>query len=116
MVAGPGPEPWAAAGGDAPPLASAPVADDDRMRQLADLVGRQAASLDVWKDAELHVIEVMFRERLAILGVEPGPELAAGLMAVAQLLSESAPEFGGDARDTLADVAVLGLRLLDPDC
>jgi hypothetical protein len=91
------------------------VADDDPVRQLADLVGRQAAGLDVWKDAELHVIEVMFRERLAVLGITPCADLAAGLMALAQLLSESAPEFGGDARDTLADVAVLGLRLLEPD-
>ena len=46
--------------------------------------------------------------------IEATPELAAGLMATAQLLAERSPEWGGDARDTLAEVAVLGLRLLDP--
>ncbi len=33
-------------------------------------------------------------------------------MAVAYLLAERAPEWGGDQRGTLGDVAVLGLRLL----
>ena len=34
-------------------------------------------------------------------------------MAAAQLLAERSPEWGGDARDTLSEVAVLGLRLLN---
>jgi hypothetical protein len=85
------------------------------MRLLAELVGRQAANLEVWADAELCVLEVMLRERLAVLGIDPAPEMGAVLMAVAQLLAERAPEWGGDARQTLAEVAVLGLRLLEPD-
>ena len=83
------------------------------LRELAELIGRQAAGLDVWEDAELCVLEVCLRERLAVLGIEVTPELAAGLMAVAQLLAERSPEWGGDSRDTLAEVAVLGLRLLN---
>ena len=91
------------------------VGEDEQLRQLAELVGQQACNLDVWTSAELCVLEVLLRERLAALGIEPSPEVGACMMAVAQLLSERAPEFGGDARDTLAEVAVLGLRLLDPD-
>ena len=88
---------------------------EDHLRDLAELVGRQADSLDVWTSAELCVLEVLFRERLATLGIRPSPEVGACMMAIAQLLSERAPDFGGDARDALAEVAVLGLRLLDPD-
>ncbi len=89
------------------------MAPERELRELAELIGRQAAGLDVWEDAELCVLEVCLRERLALLGIEVTPELAAGLMATAQLLAERAPEWGGDARDTLAEVAVLGLRLLN---
>ena len=88
---------------------------DDAARDLADLVGEQAATLEVWANAELHVLEVVLRERLATLGVEPTPDLGVALMAVAQLLAERAPEWGGDARGVLCEVAVLGLRLLDPE-
>jgi hypothetical protein len=90
------------------------VTSDDHQRDLADLVGRQAATLEVWQNAELCVLEVMLRERLALLDIEPTQELAVALMTTAQLLAERAPEWGGDARGTLAEVAVLGLRLLDP--
>lgn len=83
------------------------------MGDLTDLVSRQAASLQCWESAELHLLEVMLRERLAALGIRPTAETGATLMAVAQLLAERAPEFGGDARDALVEVAVLGLRLLD---
>ena len=89
------------------------MAPERELRELAELIGRQAAGLDVWEDAELCVLEVCLRERLALLGIEVTPELAAGLMATAQLLAERSPEWGGDARDTLSEVAVLGLRLLN---
>ena len=89
------------------------MAPERELRELAELIGRQAAELDVWEDAELCVLEVCLRERLALLGIEVTPELAAGLMATAQLLAERSPEWGGDARDTLSEVAVLGLRLLN---
>ncbi len=91
------------------------MAAERELRELAELIGRQAAGLDVWEDAELCVLEVCLRERLALLGIETTPELAVGLMAAAQLLAERSPEWGGDARDTLAEVAILGLRLLDGD-
>lgn len=88
--------------------------DKDEHRELADMVGEQAASLEVWQSAELWVLEVVLRERLAVLGVEPTQDLAVAMMACAQLLAERAPEWGGDARGTLAELAVLGLRLLEP--
>ncbi len=90
------------------------MAGDDDKRDLADLVGRQADTMEIWQNAELHVLEVMLRERLAVLAVEPTQELAVALMPAAQLLAEHSPEWGGDARDVLCELAVLGLRLLDP--
>jgi hypothetical protein len=93
----------------------AAVTSNDPARDLADLVGRQAETLEVWANAELHVVEAVLRERLALLGVEPTPEMAVALMALAQLLAERTPEWGGDARDVLGEVAVLGLRLLEED-
>jgi hypothetical protein len=93
----------------------AAVTSNDPARDLADLVGRQAETLEVWANAELHVVEVVLRERLSLLGVEPTPDMAVALMALAQLLAERTPEWGGDARDVLAEVAVLGLRLLEED-
>jgi len=71
------------------------MAADRELRELAELIGRQAAGLDVWEDAELCVLEVCLRERLAVLGIKATPELAAGLMAAAQLLAERSPEWGG---------------------
>ncbi|MDQ3978297.1 MAG: hypothetical protein M3314_01920 [Actinomycetota bacterium] len=91
------------------------VGKEDQLRELAELVGQQAGNLDVWTSAELCVLEVLLRERLTTLGIQPSPEVGACMMAVAQLLSERSPEFGGDARDALAEVAVLGLRLLEPE-
>ena len=90
------------------------MTSDDSSRELAELVARQADTMEVWQSAELCVLEVMLRERLAVLAVEADEELGVALMAVAQLLAQRAPEWGGDARDTLAELAVLGLRLLDP--
>ena len=91
------------------------VSPNDPSRDLAELVGRQAATFEVWANAEPHVVEVVLRERLALLGIEPTSDMAVALMAVAQLLAERTPEWGGDARDVLAEVAVLGLRLLEGD-
>ncbi len=94
------------------------MAGDEPQRELAELVGRQASDMEVWEDAELCVLEALLRERLGLLGLPVQPELGVALMAVAQVLAERSPEWGGDARSTLAEVAVLGLRLLDddPDC
>lgn len=89
------------------------AADEFEIRRLAEVVAGYAASMEAWESAELHVLDVMLRERLAALGIETGPNAGAVLMAVAQLLAERPPEWGGDARDTLAEIALLGLRLLE---
>ena len=47
-----------------------------------------------------------------MLGVEPSPELSVALMALAMLLAERAPEWGGDCRDTLGEIAQVGLSML----
>jgi hypothetical protein len=84
-------------------------------RELADIVGQQAAGMEIWQSAELCVVESILRERLALLLVQPSEDIAVALMAAAQLLAERTPEWGGHTRDTLAELAVLGLRLLDHD-
>jgi hypothetical protein len=82
-------------------------------RQLAELVAQQAADMEAWESGELYLLEVALRERRALLGCTSNDQLGAALMAVAQLLAERCPEWGGDARTTLCDVAVLGLRLME---
>ncbi len=89
--------------------------DEPNFRALAALVAGQARNLACWENAELHVVEIVLRERLAVLGIDPTPDLGAALMAVAQLLAERAPEPVDDAPSSLVELAVLGLRLLgDP--
>lgn len=44
--------------------------------------------------------------------MEVTPDVSVALMAVAMLLAEKAPEFGGDSRDALGEIAQLGLSLL----
>ena len=82
---------------------------------LATLLRRQAASLECWELAELHLLEQAVREKLAELDIQPTADLATALMAVATLLTDRAPEWGGHARDALAEVAQVGLRLLEGD-
>ena len=89
------------------------VSHDAQRRQLSELVAEQAAQLEAWESGELYLLELAFRERLDLLGCPPTDQLGAALMAVAQLLAERCPEWGGDARNTLCDVAVLGLRIMD---
>jgi hypothetical protein len=87
------------------------MAGDER-RQLETLVRAQTAERPIWEIAGTCVSEIALRERLAQLSIEVTPDIAAALMATAMLLAEDAPEFGGDSRDTLAEVAQLGLALL----
>ena len=84
---------------------------------MTSTVRAQAAQLEAWQAAELHLLECAVRERLAAAGVSVTPDVAVALMATATLLGESAPEWGGDARCALGEVAQLGLRLLceEPD-
>lgn len=84
----------------------------DARAQLTDLIRTQLAERDVCAVAGTYILEVELRERLAVMGVEPSPDLSVALMALAMLLAEKAPEWGGDCRDTLGEIAQLGLALL----
>ena len=85
---------------------------DDRER-LATLVRQQAQCAEAWQTAEAHLLSVALRERLVALGIPVTPDVAAALMATATLLGDHTPEWGGDARCTLEEIALLGLHLLD---
>jgi hypothetical protein len=87
----------------------------DERANLTDLIRAQLAERDVWEVASTHVLCVELRDRLALLGVQVTPDVGVALMAVSMLLAEKAPEWGGDARDTLGEIAQLGLRLLADD-
>jgi hypothetical protein len=85
----------------------------DRKVQLATVVRAHADEIEAWQGAELHLLEQALRERLELLGVELTPDVAVALMATATLLGEHAPEWGGDVRCSLGEIALLGLRLLE---
>lgn len=89
------------------------MADDRDL--LATLVRRQAADLEPWQAAELHLLEQAFRERLAALHVAITPDVAVALMATATLMGSSLPEWGADARCALGEIAQLGLQLLEAE-
>jgi hypothetical protein len=84
----------------------------DEQERLATVVRAQAESREAWEWAELCCVESVLRERLAELRVDVSPDVAVAIMATAMLLAERAPEWGGDSRDVLADLALLGLNLL----
>lgn len=83
--------------------------------RLVELVRAQGAGVEAWQAAELHLLDQALRGRLEALGIPATADLGVGLMAVATLLGEHAPEWGGDVRSSLAEIALLGLRLLDED-
>jgi hypothetical protein len=87
----------------------------DGRDQLTTVVRGQAGALEAWQEAELHLLEKAFRARLEALGVPPTQDVAVALMATATLLGEHAPEWGGDVRCSLAEIAMLGLRLLQDE-
>ena len=87
----------------------------DERTNLTELIRNQLAARDVCDVAGTYLLEVELRERLAVLGVEPSPDVSVALMAVAMLLAEKAPEWGGDCRDALGEIAQLGLSLLLED-
>ena len=84
----------------------------DARAALTDLIRQHLADRDVCDVAGTYLLEVELRERLALLGVEATPDVSVALMAVAMLLVEKSPEFGGDCRDALGEIAQLGLSLL----
>lgn len=83
--------------------------------RLRALVQSQAAERACWERAEAFLVEGSLRERLAALSIAPSSDLGVALMAVAMVLAEQSPEFGGDYRDALGDVALVGLGLLGDD-
>jgi hypothetical protein len=88
----------------------------DAREVLMDAVRAHAGEAAPWEQAEVHLLEQEFRARLAALHVEPTPDVAATLMAVAYFFGQHTPEWGGDVRCTLGEIALLGLRLFDdPD-
>ena len=82
-------------------------------RELAGLVEDQLADAEPWQRAELHLLDQAFRDHLVKAGIEPSPDAAVTLMAAALFLSRHTPEWGGDARDTLGELAALGLSLME---
>ena len=87
--------------------------DRQDRQDLPALVRAQAAEIEPWQAAELHLLEQAYRRRLSALNVEITPDVAFGLMVAAALLTPHTPEWGGDARASLAEIALLGLRLLE---
>lgn len=83
--------------------------------RLTDIVAMQAAGRDVCETAVTQLLLTQLRDRLAVLHIDGTSDLAVGLMAAAMLLAEHAPEFGGDCRDGLGEIAQLGLALLMDD-
>ena len=84
----------------------------DRWDGLVELVKSQVTEAEPWQTAEWHLLEQAFRDRLDRAGIPVTPEAAATLMAAAVFLSAHTPEWGGNARDTLGELAALGLHLL----
>ena len=87
----------------------------DARAQLTDLIRDQLANRDACDVAGTFLLELELRERLALVGVRLTPDLSVAFMALAMLLAEKAPEFGGDTRDALGEIAQLGLSLLMGD-
>lgn len=81
--------------------------------QLATLVREQAAGQQCWERAETVLRGEVLLRRLRHLGVDVTPDVAVALMAAAMVLASGSEEFGGDYRDALADLAAVGLTLLD---
>jgi hypothetical protein len=87
---------------------------DERERErLATTVREQAAGQACWERAETVLRGEVLRRRLDHLGIDVDPDLAVALMATALVLAQGTDEWGGDYRDALADLAAVGLTLLD---
>ena len=78
----------------------------EELVRLARSVGQAA---EPWQTAEWYLLDRAFRHHLAELGLTPGPDAGALLIAAAFFLAEHTPEWGGDARDALAELTQLGL-------
>lgn len=58
------------------------------------------------------VLAEALRRRLDVLRIDVTPDLALAFMAAAMLLTEESPQWGGDYRDALGALAILGFDLL----
>lgn len=89
-------------------------ARDARRGRLITEVRHHATSEECWKQAEVICRTGALRELLTRLGVDVGNrDVAIALMAAARLVADNGPEWGGDYREGAADVATLGLELLE---
>jgi hypothetical protein len=86
---------------------------NESREQLATLIRSQTVDKECWERAETVMRASSLRERLADIGVDITPEVAASLMAAAISLAEGTEEWGGDYRDALCDLAALGLELFE---
>jgi len=84
-----------------------------RRDQLIALIRRQADETECWQRAETVLRGGEMRTRLDELAIGSSIDVATALMAAAMLLASTSDEWGGDYRDALADLAALGLELLD---
>jgi hypothetical protein len=81
--------------------------------RLVTVVRLQADQTECWQRAETVLRAGELRDRLQQVGVEATSDVATALMAAAMLLASGSEEWGGDYRDALADLAALGLELLE---
>ena len=87
----------------------------DERANLLRMVQAHADERECWENAGTGIIESQVRARLESMGIDVSADLALGLMAAAMVVAEHAPEFGGDARDVLGELCLIGLGLLgDP--
>ena len=81
--------------------------------QLESFVRAVSSEAEPWQEAELHLLEQALRHYLDEAGVGVTPDVAVALMVASTFLAVHTPEGGGDARATLGEIAILGLRLLE---
>lgn len=80
---------------------------------LVQAIRAQAAARPAWERAERCLLEVRLRQRLDEIGLAIDATAAAAMMAAAMVLAEEGPEWGGDYRDALSDLAEIALALTD---
>ena len=72
-----------------------------------------SAEAEPWQAAELHLLEQALRHYMSEAGVAITPDVALALMVTSTFLAVHTPDTGGDARASLGEIALLGLRLLE---
>jgi hypothetical protein len=85
---------------------------DERERMLSAMRA-QGAERACWERAESVLRSEVLRHRLEELGIAADGDAPVALVAAALVLAQATEEWGGDYRDALADLAAVGLALLD---